>query len=116
MAVEVLVETSIEHLNDDPRAYDILEDIVDATLSGSATLVDSPSEVNATGIVIDQAAFTCSRLVFRDQLSVGGNVKIMSGRTYDNGTRVDRAIRFESLVRVAAAIQFSWRPKPLPAS
>jgi hypothetical protein len=85
---EVLVETSIEHLNEDPRAFGLLTDIVEATISGGTTLVDNPSELNATGLVIGQAAFSYSRLVYRDKLSVGGNVKIMSGRTYNNGTRV----------------------------
>jgi hypothetical protein len=85
---EVLVATSIDHLKEDPLAFAILTDIVNATTSGDATLADNPSEINATGIAIGQATFTYSRLVYREKLSVGGNIKIMSGRTYYSAKRV----------------------------
>jgi len=85
---EVLVSTSLDHLIEDPRAFQVLEDMVHATISGEPTLTDNRSEVNATGIVIGQATFTYSRLVYRDKLSVGGNIKIMSGRTYYSRTGV----------------------------
>ena len=85
---EVLVATSIDHLIDDPRAFGILKNIVDETLSGGAPIAENSSQVNATGIVIGQAAFTYSRLVYRDKLSVGGNMKIMSGKTINKGTRI----------------------------
>jgi len=85
---EVLVAASGEALTENPRAFDILTGIVDATVNGGLTLDENASEVVRSGIVIGQVAFSWSRLVYRDQLSVGFNAKLMSGTTFIERTTV----------------------------
>ena len=68
-------------MTEDPRAFEILTDIVDATIAGAPTLAENPSGVITTGILISQVAGTYSRLIHREMLSVGVNVKVLSGKT-----------------------------------
>lgn len=85
---EVLVAASGGELVGDPRAFEILRDIVSETISLGPTLADNPSEVTGTGILIGQAAFTYSRLIYQEKLSIGVNAKLMTGRTFFNGVSV----------------------------
>ena len=88
LRAEVLVHAAGENLVAEPRAFEILTDIVEQTQPGNPTLADNPSEVSGTGILIGQAAFTYSHLIYREKLAIGANARIMTGRTYNRGTRV----------------------------
>ncbi len=78
---EVLVAAAGDVLTEDPLAFEILTDIVDATIAGAPTLAENPSGVITTGILTSQVAGTYSRLIYREMLSVGVNVKVLSGKT-----------------------------------
>jgi len=85
---EELVAAAGPALASDPRAQELLIDIVEATAQGGATLADNQSAAITTGILVSQLAFSYSHQVLGDKLAVGGNAKLMRGETYFQVTSV----------------------------
>jgi hypothetical protein len=121
---EVLVAEGGAELTQNARAQELLIRIVEATAAGGTSLADNESGTTTTTLLGQQYTLSYSHLIYRNQLSVGGSLKLIQGEAQVESTFLaglqdgeetfedtfDTSLDGETSSELALDVGFMYRP------